>query len=418
MPSTVQPELFETDDFLSFVRLQQVGTYRDVPSFVLDVPETIPQLGYGSHQFFRYYGKFPSVVGAEIVRRHARDGQGVLDCYAGSGTTMVEAQSAGHASFGIDINPLAVLASNVKTSYPDVAGLRAALSRVVARAREGGHLDDRLPSSITAARIDKWFRPEVQIELVALREALQKEALGLERAFLLTAFLGVVRRVSNAYDGEVRPHINPDKKPRSPLVAFARKANEMIDAMREVNSLRPQGLPGTCILGDNRDLGAYETALDGAEVGLVVAHPPYLNSFNYLQVFSLELAWAQDFAELWGDFDRKSIRAAEHQAWPATNEKLKDAYYADFRSTMSESVRAATERARIVVVIGDATIRGELEPVHTLFWDALVEIGLRPVEVWFRTTHYGIGKYAYRHRADYHGEEAEKRDAVLIFEKG
>src|SRR6266487_96846 len=97
-------------------RLTGAGEFRGVPAFVLDVSETIPQLGYGSHQFFRYYGKFPSVVGREIIAEFATDGQPVLDCYAGCGTTLVEAQSAGHVSFGVDLNPLAILACNVKTS--------------------------------------------------------------------------------------------------------------------------------------------------------------------------------------------------------------------------------------------------------------------------------------------------------------
>src|SRR4051794_4637109 len=80
-------------------RLSPTEPVRGIPSFVLDIPETIPQLGYGSHQFFRYYGKFPSVVGWEIVRTHGRADGVVLDCYAGCGTTLVEAQNAGHESY-------------------------------------------------------------------------------------------------------------------------------------------------------------------------------------------------------------------------------------------------------------------------------------------------------------------------------
>jgi hypothetical protein len=68
------------------------------------------------------------------------------------------------------------------------------------------------------------------------------------------------------------------------------------------------------------------------------------------------------------------------------------------------------------VVVGDATIRHRLEPVHRTMWDHLKASGLEPVEIWFRTTHYGIGKYAYSHRADYHGD-AEKKDAIMFFRK-
>jgi hypothetical protein len=411
------PALFETDDVRTRERLCEAGSYRGVPSFILDVPESIPQLGYGSHQFFRYYGKFPSVVGREIVKRHAHDGAGVLDCYAGSGTTLVEAQSAGHCSYGLDINPLAVLASRVKLSYFDAFELQIALDQVVSDGTQLAKGSVNLPTSMTRAKLDKWFPPAAQRELAGLREALARLPPGDTRAFLLTAFLGIARRVSTAYDGEVRPHVNPNKKPRSPLVAFKRKAKAMIDALDEVEALRPGGATGTCRLGDNREPGEYASLLDDAAPGLVVAHPPYLNSFNYMQVFSLEFAWAHGFEEIFEGVDLTTLRAAEHKAWPATDDALLTRYYEDFAAALGAAAAAAAPSARVAVVIGDATIRGKLEPVHLVAWEALEGVGLSPVEVWFRTTHYGIGKYAYSHRADYHGEDVAKKDTVLIFQK-
>jgi hypothetical protein len=389
--------------------------FRGVPAYALDVPETIPQLGYGSHQFFRYYGKFPSVVGREIVRRNAGAGCGVLDCYAGCGTTLVEAQNAGHPSFGVDINPLGVLASNVKTAYPDAGRLRAMRDSVVAEF-EGQGDSAELPE-VPQSRLDKWFSDQTQRELSGMRQALFSQPPGLERSFLVLAYLGIVRRVSRAYDGEVRPHINPEKKQRSVGSAFRKKLDEMIDALPEVNELRPDEVRSRTLLGDNRDPDTYERLLGAERPGLLVAHPPYLNSFNYLQVFSLELAWSLGFEEVWpADTTLDSIRKREHRAWPATNPALTEQYYLDFRRTMGAAVNAAASDARVAVVIGDATIKGELEPVHERFWDILCELSLEPVEVWYRSTHYGIGKYAYSHRADYHGD-AEKRDAVLLFRR-
>ena len=95
-----------------------------------DVNETITELSYLTHSYFRYYGKFPSKIGKLIVED--LDGRGlihskedfVLDNYAGSGTTLVEAKLHGYDSFGIDINPFAVLACKVKTRNYDVDSLR------------------------------------------------------------------------------------------------------------------------------------------------------------------------------------------------------------------------------------------------------------------------------------------------------
>jgi len=400
-------------------RLVEVDEFDGCPSFVLDVPETIPQLGYGSHQFFRYYGKFPSVVGAEIVRRHNAIGGAVLDCYAGCGTTLVEAQHEGHRSYGVDLSPLAVLACNVKTTYNDGATLRVLREEVLKAAQLAKAASDTpMPTSMTSAKLDKWFLPAAQQELAALRSALSALPAGIDREFLVLAFLGIVRRVSTAFDGEVRPHVNPKKRPRSPFEAFARKTNQMIASLDEVETLRPASVFSRTCVGDNRDPAVYDSLMQAERAGLLVAHPPYLNSFNYLQVFSLEFAWSEGLPDVWGacEFSPRELRTREHRAWPATDADLVTSYYDDFRTTISAASAVLDTGGRVAVVIGDATIRGQLEPVHQRFWTILKDLGLSPVEIWFRTTHYGIGKYAYSHRADYHGA-ADKRDAIMFFER-
>ncbi len=392
-------------------RLTEVGTYDGVPTYLLDVPETIPQLGYGSHQFFRYYGKFPSVVGREIVRRFAQPGEPILDCYAGSGTSLVEAQIYGCPSFGLDLNPLAVLACNVKTRYYDRGSLAETFQAVLRDAIN--ELNPWVPSAATrTSKLTKWFTPQAAQDLGRLRAAVERCPDGPVRDFLTVAFLGIVRRCSNAYDGEVRPHINPEKHPRRPFDAFADKVEDMLIGLDEVNELRPEGVPSTTLIADSRDPMAYPAQ---APV-LTVAHPPYLNSFNYLPVFNLEFMWAEGLSNVWLDWSPAKVRPLEHVAWPATNSDLVTRYYDDFMSVAKSATSATRDGGILAVVVGDSTINGVLEPVHTLIWNRLIESGMAPVEIWYRTTHYGIGKYAYSHRADYHGA-AEKKDAILFLRK-
>ncbi len=399
--------------FDSHERLVPAGEYAPgIPAFVLDVPETIPQLGYGSHQFFRYYGKFPSIVGREIVARFTPSpGGAVLDCYAGSGTTLVEAQIAGFASYGVDINPLAVLACKVKTGYFDVERLRNLVAAVTRAAPKSGSWRPTTPP----AKLDKWFSAEAQEQLGQLRSVIDTLPDDPYTDFLIVAYLGIVRRCSNAFDGEVRPHVKADKKPRRPLEAFADKTADMIGGLIQLDGLRPSGVVSRTELADNRSPATYDFASD-ASVELLVAHPPYLNSFNYLQVFSLEFYWAEGMRAVWQDATAAEIKTAEHKAWPATDVNLVKSYYEDFASTMKSASARLASGGVAAIVVGDATIHKRLEPVHRHMADSLTESGLVPVEMWFRTTHYGIGKYAYMSRADYHGE-AEKKDAIMFFRK-
>jgi DNA modification methylase len=392
-------------------RVVRNGTFQGVPAYALDVPETIPQLGYGTHQFFRYYGKFPSVVGREIIRKFVPPGARVLDCYAGSGTTLVEAQIHGSSSFGVDINPLAVFAANIKTQLHDLTRLREAMKGLQQDLASSGTTS--LPSGPNAARLDKWFTKQAAHDLGLLKSSLMKMEESPERDFLILAFLAIVRRTSNAFDGEVRPHVNSKKKPRPPLRAFFDKFEDMINGAKELASLRASYSPSLSVIGDNRDPSAY-SAMAGTPVDLIVAHPPYLNSFNYLQVYSLEFMWSEGFDTVWQGWTPEQIKALEHKAWPATDENLKRQYYEDFGAAMKAAIANLSSGGVAAVVVGDATIRGELEPVHRIFWRFLSDF-LDPIEIWFRTTHYGIGKYAYRDRADYHGAVERKRDVIMFF---
>jgi hypothetical protein len=69
------------------------------------------------------------------------------------------------------------------------------------------------------------------------------------------------------------------------------------------------------------------------------------------------------------------------------------------------------------VVLGDCSIRGEVVPVLDRFSEIMDSVGFDLERLLLRSTHYGIGKYAYAHRADYHGVASQKRDGILIFKR-
>ena len=87
------------------------------------------------------------------------------------------------------------------------------------------------------------------------------------------------------------------------------------------------------------------------------------------------------------------------------------------RATFKEAFRVLARGGTYCVVIGDATIHKKLIPVLSMFADIAQDVGFKLEEVIYRTTHYGVGKYAYSHRADYHDNGDGKKDGVLIFRK-
>jgi len=400
----------------------------EVASDLWNLDGTIHDYSYLTHNFFRYYGKFPSVLAKRVIEEFVNTDAPakIIDNYSGSGTTLVEAALSGHHAVGVDINPLGVLAANVKTTCISTQELENAYCEISACAKtilEDGSAELGL-ALLSAKDIEKWFPAQAALELSALRSAVYYLECGKVKDFYLLAFASIIRRVSNAHDGEVRPHIKKDKAFRSPLALFEKKSLDMRQRLKEFKVASKQDVNTNCYFGDNRALLA-SSHFEEESFDLALTHPPYVNCFDYLPVYRLELLWLEDLFlqwslqpyNLWGNrsLGYKELRKMETRSWPATPQIVEE--YRSSNTLMLDGLwRLLRSGANCCVVIGDSTSKGELLPVHQWFIEMGKSVGFEHQRTIYRTTHYGTGKYAYESRAHYHGT-AEKRDAIVVFNK-
>ena len=75
------------------------------------------------HRLHPYLGKYVPQLVEELFRRHVPVRGRVLDPFAGSGTTLVQALESGHDSVGVDIAAFNCLLMRVKTGSHDPFGL-------------------------------------------------------------------------------------------------------------------------------------------------------------------------------------------------------------------------------------------------------------------------------------------------------
>lgn len=398
--------------------LPRITEINDTTS-VWEIKETISQLAYLTHSYFRYYGKFPSTLAAQLMEQYPLGpGEGVLDNYCGSGTTLVEASRRRIPAAGIDLSPLAVLAGKVKTALYDTCQLRDDLALLLAVLDGKDPDQSELDFAAQAAWSHKWFTSGVTVDLFRLKTAITGLTNHDSAEFFTVAFLAIVRRVSLAFDGEVRPHINKDKKQRSVRAAFEKKCEEMLTLQDLFNTLHPDRIPSQTILSDSS--ANYRPALQKASYKLVISHPPYLNCFDYLQVYSLELYWSDGMPAVWHglthDEFRSKLRPTEVKTTVRSGSDV-DAYYGKLETAYAQTYALQPSGGICAVVIGDCKIKSHIEAVHLKMIPIMERIGYRFVRVNYRETHYATGKYSYDFRADYHGEAAEKKDAIVVFEK-
>lgn len=411
----------------------------------LDVSETISELSYLTHDFFRYYGKFPSKVAKYIIDtlsdKNSIDVEKdfIFDNYNSSGTSLVEAKIAGFESGGIDINPFGVLASNVKTYNYNIRRLQARFLELMTAIKAAlaaelfSESSGKPPHSgrdslymqiyVDFPDIEKWFETDVIKELVTIKYYLLQMPCDKYREFFSLGFFAIIRRVSKAHDAEVRPHVNPKKKKRSALAAYEKKIIEMISTMQAWNLAVSDTVNAHTFICNNSDRDSVDGIIRRLrqeykkELGLVISHPPYLNCFDYIPVYKLKFLWAFGFEEIYGKMSYQQIKQEEIRSYPAKKDALVNGY---FRHNM-EAYKIIYDELKpggyCCVVIGDCTINKQLFSVHKMFIKGMENIGYTVEKVTYRSTAYGLGRYAYRHRADYNDKEDGKKDAIIFFKK-
>ena len=165
------------------------------------------------------------------------------DPFVGSGTTMAEAMLLGLDFAGSDINPLAVLLCRTKAGPFQPAALMRAGERVLARARRSRRTRVELPMGAW----DKWFRDDVAVGLVRLREAIRVEPRLAARRFMWVALAETVRLVSNSRTSTVKLHIRPAHEIRERQIdvfgVFTRTLRQNLERFAEqAQALRDEGL--------------------------------------------------------------------------------------------------------------------------------------------------------------------------------
>ena len=133
---------------------------------------------YLTHWIYPYKGKFhPQMIRALLNIIGLEKGDTVLDPFIGSGTTAVEAQLLGINCIGIDVSPLCVLQSKVKTESIDVLPqIREWKEEIIKRIKpslfnlEGKTIDDAI-NLIPDEEVKNFYR---MAKLVAISDNVRR----------------------------------------------------------------------------------------------------------------------------------------------------------------------------------------------------------------------------------------------------
>jgi len=310
------------------------------------------------HGLHPYLGKFiPQLVDA-LLRRYVRRGSRVLDPFAGSGTTLVQALESGYDAVGVDIASFNCLLMRVKTARYDAflveKELRDALTRRGrSRERPRGY-------------VRQWYAPPAAAQLLNFRSLVgEYEHADVLRVVLARAARSARLTTHFDLDFPKTPQREPywchkHRRTCQPVEEadkfIARYLLDTLDRLKAFERVRVRLRTAEVVHGDAREI-----ELDGP-FDAVLTSPPYPGLIDYHEQhrYAYELLGLDDRRE-------RELGAAAS----GTNRSVIAAYVVGISDVLRRCAAVLAAGAPVIVVVND---RRDLYP------EILERSGLRLVD--------------------------------------
>jgi DNA methylase len=324
-----------------------------------------------AHNIHPYPAKFIPQIPRQILSLfQVPPDTAVLDPFAGSGTTLLEAQGSGHDFVGVDLNPIATLICRVKTTgtLPDAVNIaRSVAASSKARCESRDFDIPEIP------RLSHWFQPDVAAVMACITDEIEKADCDSRMKDLLRLSLSAITvRVSNQESETRYAALQKEIISTDVFRLFWRSTASITTKLQRSETLfskpRPKGL---IIEADSRRIGT----LSLPPVSLVITSPPYPNAFEY---------WLYNkYRMYWLGFDPIQVREQEIGARPhysCVNGDSIDDFLAQITATFESLSKHLTKGAHAAILVSsECRIRGQKFALPELLEQALLQVSFVPL---------------------------------------
>lgn len=309
----------------------------------------------------------------------------VLDPFCGTGTVLTEAMRWGCDGWGLDINPLAVLISTVKTKPMDIEQCRKTARIVVQTARRYRRTLEPVPESLAY-----WFGVDTSRALQHLRRAVESHRDDATQHFLELCLSRTVDSVAHK-DRRIPVPVRPRGVPLpggsrgDTLDLFDGLSGETARRLERLAMDRPD-VGSVVQLGDARKIELTPLGVPS----LVFTSPPYGAAQKYARSSGHSLEWlglipAGRLADLERHMVGREHLSKQTISTPpaARNNDVAHAiervakrsvhraaiyasYFADMDDSIQTLARLTAPASNLVLVSSDNTVAGQLLPTHHL----------------------------------------------------
>lgn len=363
------------------------------------------------HCWYPFKEGFSNQLVAEAVRRSAigrKQPLLVVDPFGGSGTTALTSALLGHDSISIEVNPFCSFTTRVKClagEWNDES-FRSHTTEIVKAAKRRDTPSPLENTSTFTERKEnqKWlFNKDVLRAFTATWETIATKENSYTPALRLAAVRAAMNLCNAKKDGKCLRYLEKWKslKYGNPefFEHFTNITNRMLNDVKIAPIDRKRNVK--VVSGDTR---LKLASIEDRSCDLLVTSPPYLNSFDYSDIYRPELflgGFVDSNDELrkirlktvrshvqvkWGgetDVDNPMVQAtvnalrAKKKLWNKKIPTMVEAYFYDMRCVLREAARILKAGAEAWIVVSTSAYKGVHIPVDLILADLSAEFGFK-----------------------------------------
>ena len=355
------------------------------------------------HRWFNIKEGYSIQIVEDLIRRFGcKDEEVIFDPFSGSGTTLLASKQLGVNSFGFEINPFFVFL--IKNKLIDV---KVHLSKYIDSIKALKDQDDLSPPKLSIS--EKLFGKQFNTVLT-LKKYLTELKPSPEKNLLKLAFLCSLEKSSIAKkDGNglkyPKTKIPTDIKEefiRNILLFEKDLSSSILNKKNKAEIFRGDVRELKETINSNKRIRKYEE-----KVSLSIFSPPYMNCFDYTEVYKVEL-WFGDFIKEYSDLKilrnnsldshlSKSFKKEKQlnnqyvnffveflereELWSKKIPFMIKGYFEDMSKVLEGIYKLLKKGGKCIIIVGNSAYGNKVIPTDLILGDIGLNLGFKKCNI-------------------------------------
>lgn len=365
------------------------------------------------YRWLKYREGYSGELVKEIIRRFPINNDAfIIDPMCGSGSTLVACKEINIHSYGFDVNPFAVLATNVKCenyNNTDIDTIKLEYEKIIKFTKY-----NKLTHNEYDIEVSKYFNEEYLNELVFFKRKVMSIRNTKIKDFFTLVLLSIIEDCSNRKKDGNGLATRPTK-----VTSIRERFTKQYDLMLYDILNYPLNFNISCKAYNESAINIFEfmsSIKSSSNIESIIFSPPYANSFDYFESYKMELLFGEFYTYDGLNKQRKKLIRNFRITKPSDNidyneivellsneitqripEKEKrtgvrdgrtrlvpnmlSAYFHDMKEVLINGYNSLSEHGKMHIIVDQSSYIGVPIPTDIIFGIISEELGFKKIEI-------------------------------------